>query len=161
MRQRFRWSFGILQAIFKHRGAISKHAPWACSHCPISLSSDTSAMVSPLIDLMFFRWGLHYFVDKALSSRALRLTASTSCSASSALPAHRLRRIRPRFAPGAEASGQQRRCLATGPHLDSTLYLHDTLFCRAVQAVKRAIDGKPSTGISSDRTAKMSKATES
>src|ERR1700729_2173755 len=25
MRQRFRWSFGILQAVFKHRGAITKH----------------------------------------------------------------------------------------------------------------------------------------
>ena len=24
MRQRFRWSFGILQAIFKHRGAIAQ-----------------------------------------------------------------------------------------------------------------------------------------
>ena len=39
MRQRFRWSFGILQAIFKHRGAIGDTARWACLRCPTFSSS--------------------------------------------------------------------------------------------------------------------------
>ena len=65
MRQRFRWSFGILQAIFKHKGAISKHRAMGLFALPnILIFQILLPLVSPLIDLMFVFGVIHYFVDK-------------------------------------------------------------------------------------------------
>ena len=35
-RQRFRWSFGILQAIFKHKPPSATAWRWVCLRCPTS-----------------------------------------------------------------------------------------------------------------------------
>jgi cellulose synthase/poly-beta-1,6-N-acetylglucosamine synthase-like glycosyltransferase/peptidoglycan/xylan/chitin deacetylase (PgdA/CDA1 family)/spore germination protein YaaH len=65
MRQRFRWSFGILQAIFKHRGAISKHRAMGLFALPnILIFQIVLPLLSPLIDLMFVAGIVHYFIDK-------------------------------------------------------------------------------------------------
>ena len=65
MRQRFRWSFGILQAIWKHRGAIAKHRAMGLFALPnILIFQILLPLVSPLIDLMFVAGVFHYFIDR-------------------------------------------------------------------------------------------------
>ena len=65
MRQRFRWSFGILQAVFKHRGAITKHLAMGLFALPnILIFQILLPLVSPLIDLMFFAGVINYLIDK-------------------------------------------------------------------------------------------------
>src|SRR6202044_151468 len=65
IRQRFRWSFGILQAIFKHRGAISKHRAMGLFALPnILIFQILLPLFSPLIDLMFLAGVVRYFIDK-------------------------------------------------------------------------------------------------
>jgi peptidoglycan/xylan/chitin deacetylase (PgdA/CDA1 family)/spore germination protein YaaH len=65
MRQRFRWSFGILQAIFKHRGAIAKRRAMGLFALPNTLIFQILIpLVSPLIDLMFVAGVVNYFYDK-------------------------------------------------------------------------------------------------
>jgi hypothetical protein len=70
MRQRFRWSFGILQAIFKHRGAIAKHRAMGLFALPnILIFQILLPLVSPLIDLMFVAGVVNYLYRQALPSR--------------------------------------------------------------------------------------------
>ncbi len=64
-RQRFRWSFGILQAVFKHRGAITHRRAMGLFALPnIVVFQILLPLVSPLIDLMFVAGVIHYFIDK-------------------------------------------------------------------------------------------------
>jgi cellulose synthase/poly-beta-1,6-N-acetylglucosamine synthase-like glycosyltransferase/peptidoglycan/xylan/chitin deacetylase (PgdA/CDA1 family)/spore germination protein YaaH len=64
-RQRFRWSFGILQAIYKHKAAIRRHRAMGLFALPnILIFQILLPLVSPLIDLMFIFGVLHYFIDK-------------------------------------------------------------------------------------------------
>ena len=84
MRQRFRWSFGILQAVFKHRGAITKHRAMGLFALPnILIFQILLPLVSPLIDLMFVAGVVHYFIDRTSIRRRLRRPASISCWRSS------------------------------------------------------------------------------
>src|ERR1700761_3828612 len=65
MRQRFRWSFGILQAVFKHRGAITKHVAMGLFALPnILIFQILLPLVSPLIDLMFVSSFLKFLYDR-------------------------------------------------------------------------------------------------
>jgi cellulose synthase/poly-beta-1,6-N-acetylglucosamine synthase-like glycosyltransferase/peptidoglycan/xylan/chitin deacetylase (PgdA/CDA1 family)/spore germination protein YaaH len=64
-RQRFRWSFGILQAVFKHRGAILRRRAMGLFALPnILIFQILLPLVSPLIDLAFVVGIVHYFIDK-------------------------------------------------------------------------------------------------
>ena len=64
-RQRFRWSFGILQAVFKHRGAIVHRRAMGLFALPnILVFQILLPLVSPLIDFMFVAGIIHYFIDK-------------------------------------------------------------------------------------------------
>ena len=54
MRQRFRWSFGILQAVVKHRGAFARKGTLGWVALPnIMIFQILLPVVSPFIDLMF------------------------------------------------------------------------------------------------------------
>ena len=54
MRQRFRWSFGILQAVFKHRGGGERIAAMGFFALPnILIFQILLPLVSPFIDIMF------------------------------------------------------------------------------------------------------------
>ena len=65
MRQRFRWSFGILQAVVKHRGAFLRHRAMGLFALPnMIVFQIILPLFSPFIDLMFFAGVLHYFVDR-------------------------------------------------------------------------------------------------
>ena len=65
MRQRFRWSFGILQAVYKHRGVFARKGALGFVALPnIVIFQILLPLVSPLIDIMFAVGAIWYFVQK-------------------------------------------------------------------------------------------------
>ncbi len=65
MRQRFRWSFGILQAVYKHRSAFARNGVLGWIALPnIIIFQILLPLVSPLIDIMFAVGTIWYFIQK-------------------------------------------------------------------------------------------------
>jgi cellulose synthase/poly-beta-1,6-N-acetylglucosamine synthase-like glycosyltransferase len=65
MRQRFRWSFGILQAVYKHSGVFARKGALGFVALPnIVIFQILLPLVSPLIDIMFVVGTIWYFVQK-------------------------------------------------------------------------------------------------
>jgi len=65
MRQRFRWSFGILQSVWKHRAAFARKGVLGWVALPnIVIFQILLPLVSPFIDLMFVLGAANYFVQK-------------------------------------------------------------------------------------------------
>jgi cellulose synthase/poly-beta-1,6-N-acetylglucosamine synthase-like glycosyltransferase/spore germination protein YaaH/peptidoglycan/xylan/chitin deacetylase (PgdA/CDA1 family) len=65
MRQRFRWSFGILQAVFKHRGVVARKGALGWVALPnIFIFQILLPLVSPLIDIMFVVGTIWYYIQK-------------------------------------------------------------------------------------------------
>jgi cellulose synthase/poly-beta-1,6-N-acetylglucosamine synthase-like glycosyltransferase len=65
MRQRFRWSFGILQAIYKHRAVFARKGVLGWIALPnILVFQMLLPLVSPFIDVMFIVGVGWYFVQK-------------------------------------------------------------------------------------------------
>jgi peptidoglycan-N-acetylglucosamine deacetylase len=65
VRQRFRWSFGILQAVWKHRRAFARKGALGWVALPnIVIFQIILPIVSPLIDLMFAIGTVWYFLQK-------------------------------------------------------------------------------------------------
>ena len=65
MRQRFRWSFGTLQAVWKHRAAFVRNKAMGLFALPnILIFQMLLPLVSPFIDLMFVYGIVHYFIDR-------------------------------------------------------------------------------------------------
>jgi peptidoglycan-N-acetylglucosamine deacetylase len=65
MRQRFRWSFGILQAVYKHRGVFARKGALGWVALPnILIFQILLPLVSPFIDIMFLVGAAWYFIQK-------------------------------------------------------------------------------------------------
>jgi cellulose synthase/poly-beta-1,6-N-acetylglucosamine synthase-like glycosyltransferase/peptidoglycan/xylan/chitin deacetylase (PgdA/CDA1 family) len=65
MRQRFRWSFGIMQAVWKHRSAVRQKGALGRVAIPnMVIFQILLPLVSPFIDIMFVVGAITYFVDK-------------------------------------------------------------------------------------------------
>jgi cellulose synthase/poly-beta-1,6-N-acetylglucosamine synthase-like glycosyltransferase len=65
MRQRFRWSFGILQAVYKHRAAFARKGVLGWVALPnIIVFQILLPLVSPFIDIMFLVGAIWYVVQK-------------------------------------------------------------------------------------------------
>jgi peptidoglycan-N-acetylglucosamine deacetylase len=65
MRQRFRWSFGILQAVYKHRGVFARKGALGWVALPnIVIFQILLPLVSPFIDIMFVVGTIWYFIQK-------------------------------------------------------------------------------------------------
>jgi cellulose synthase/poly-beta-1,6-N-acetylglucosamine synthase-like glycosyltransferase/peptidoglycan/xylan/chitin deacetylase (PgdA/CDA1 family)/spore germination protein YaaH len=63
MRQRFRWSFGILQAVWKHRSAFARKGALGYVALPnIVIFQILLPLVSPFIDIMFVVGSLKYLI---------------------------------------------------------------------------------------------------
>ena len=63
MRQRFRWSFGILQAVWKHRSAFARKGALGYVALPnIVIFQILLPLVSPFIDIMFVYGALKYLI---------------------------------------------------------------------------------------------------
>jgi peptidoglycan-N-acetylglucosamine deacetylase len=162
IRQRFRWSFGILQAIWKHRGAISKHRAMGLFALPnILIFQIVLPLVSPLIDLMFVAGILNYFYDKHFHPE------SASADSFYKLLGFFLAFLIVDFAASALAFTLERKHPASKGdgwllfHIWIQRFTYRQLFSVVLfKTVKRAIDGKPFSWDKLERTAKMSKATE-
>jgi cellulose synthase/poly-beta-1,6-N-acetylglucosamine synthase-like glycosyltransferase/peptidoglycan/xylan/chitin deacetylase (PgdA/CDA1 family)/spore germination protein YaaH len=162
MRQRFRWSFGILQAIYKHKGAISKRRAMGLFALPnILIFQILLPLVSPLIDLMFVAGVIHYLVDKHFHPE----TASTDSFYK--LLAFFLAFLVIDFAASALAFALERKHPASKGdgwllfHIWIQRFTYRQLFSVVLfRTVKRAIDGKPFSWDKLERTAQMSKTTE-
>jgi cellulose synthase/poly-beta-1,6-N-acetylglucosamine synthase-like glycosyltransferase/spore germination protein YaaH/peptidoglycan/xylan/chitin deacetylase (PgdA/CDA1 family) len=65
MRQRFRWSFGILQSVWKHRSAFTRKGVLGWVALPnIIIFQILLPLVSPFIDLMFAVGTVWYYLQK-------------------------------------------------------------------------------------------------
>jgi cellulose synthase/poly-beta-1,6-N-acetylglucosamine synthase-like glycosyltransferase/spore germination protein YaaH/peptidoglycan/xylan/chitin deacetylase (PgdA/CDA1 family) len=65
MRQRFRWSFGIMQAVWKHRAAVKQKGALGWAAIPnMVIFQILLPLVSPFIDIMFVVGAVTYFIDK-------------------------------------------------------------------------------------------------
>ena len=135
MRQRFRWSFGTLQAVYKHQAAFLKNRAMGLFALPnILVFQILLPLVSPFIDLMFVAGVVHYLLDRHFHPEAanaanfeklltfflafLIIDFVTSALAFSLERRHR---------------GQQGRRLAALPYLAAAFCLSPTLFAGAVQ----------------------------
>ena len=162
MRQRFRWSFGILQAIFKHRGAIAKHRAMGLFALPnILIFQIMLPLVSPFIDLMFVFGVIHYFIDKHFHPE----TASTDSFYK--LLGFFMTFLLIDFAASALAFTLERRHPASKGdgwllfHIWIQRFTYRQVFSVVLfKTVKRAIDGKSFSWDKLERTATMSKSTE-
>ena len=162
MRQRFRWSFGILQAIFKHRGAIAKHRAMGLFALPnILIFQILLPLVSPFIDLMFVFGVIHYFLDKHFHPE----TASTASFYK--LLTFFLAFLVIDFTASALAFMLERKHPASKGdgwllfHIWIQRFTYRQVFSVVLfKTLKRAIDGKPFAWDKLERTAQMSAATE-
>jgi cellulose synthase/poly-beta-1,6-N-acetylglucosamine synthase-like glycosyltransferase len=65
MRQRFRWSFGIMQAVWKHKDALKQRGALGWVALPnVIIFQILLPLVSPFIDIMFVVGAITYFVNK-------------------------------------------------------------------------------------------------
>jgi cellulose synthase/poly-beta-1,6-N-acetylglucosamine synthase-like glycosyltransferase/peptidoglycan/xylan/chitin deacetylase (PgdA/CDA1 family)/spore germination protein YaaH len=162
MRQRFRWSFGILQAIFKHRGAIQKHRAMGLFALPnILIFQIMLPLVSPLIDFMFVAGVFHYFIDKHFHPE------TTSTASFYKLIAFFAAFLLIDFIASTLAFALERKHPASKGdgwllfHIWIQRFSYRQVFSVVLfKTVKRAIDGKPFSWDKLERTAKMSEATE-
>jgi cellulose synthase/poly-beta-1,6-N-acetylglucosamine synthase-like glycosyltransferase/peptidoglycan/xylan/chitin deacetylase (PgdA/CDA1 family) len=162
MRQRFRWSFGILQAIWKHRAAFVRNKAMGLFALPnILIFQMLLPLVSPFIDLMFLAGVIHYFVDRHYHPEAASMASFEK------LLAYFGAFLLIDFITSTIAFSLERRHPANKG--DAWLLFHIWLQRFAYRQVfsivlfktlKRAIDGKPFNWDKLERTAKMSKQTE-
>jgi cellulose synthase/poly-beta-1,6-N-acetylglucosamine synthase-like glycosyltransferase/peptidoglycan/xylan/chitin deacetylase (PgdA/CDA1 family)/spore germination protein YaaH len=162
MRQRFRWSFGTLQAVWKHRAAFVSNKAMGLFALPnILVFQMFLPLVSPFIDLMFL-WGIvTYFIDLHYHPEA------ASAASFEKLLVYFLGFLLIDFVTSSIAFSLERHHPANKG--DGWLLFHIWLQRFAYRQVfsivlfktlKRAIDGKPFNWDKIERTAKMSKATE-
>jgi cellulose synthase/poly-beta-1,6-N-acetylglucosamine synthase-like glycosyltransferase/peptidoglycan/xylan/chitin deacetylase (PgdA/CDA1 family) len=65
MRQRFRWSFGIMQSVWKHRAAVKQKGALGWVAIPnMVIFQILLPLVSPFIDIMFAVGAATYFINK-------------------------------------------------------------------------------------------------
>ena len=162
MRQRFRWSFGILQAIFKHRGAIQKHRAMGLFALPnILIFQIMLPLVSPFIDLMFVAGLIHYFINKHFHPD------STPTDNLFKLLGFFMAFLLIDFTASALAFALERRNPASRGdwwllvHIWIQRFTYRQVFSLVLfRTVKRAVDGKPFAWDKLERTATMSKQTD-
>ena len=162
MRQRFRWSFGTLQAIWKHRSAFVRNKAMGLFALPnILIFQMLLPLVSPFIDLLFLSGIVNYFMNRYFHPEA------ASAANFEKLLVYFVGFLLIDFATSSVAFSLERRHPANKG--DGWLLFHIWLQRFAYRQVfsivlfktlKRAIDGKPFAWDKLERTAKMSKATE-
>ncbi|MEI9969108.1 MAG: glycosyltransferase [Terracidiphilus sp.] len=162
MRQRFRWSFGTLQAIWKHRAAFVRNKAMGLFALPnILVFQMFLPLVSPFIDVMFLAGVINFLVDRHYHPEA------ASAASFEKLVLYFLGFLIIDFVTSSIAFSLERRHPANKG--DGWLLFHIWLQRFAYRQVfsivlfktlKRAIDGKPFNWDKIERTAQMSKNTE-
>ena len=162
MRQRFRWSFGTLQAIWKHRAAFARNKAMGYFALPnILIFQMLLPMVSPFIDLMFVTGIVHYFLDRHYHPEAASMASFEK------LLAYFGAFLLIDFLTSSVAFSLERRHPANKGdgwllfHIWLQRFAYRQVFSIVLfKTVKRAIDGKPFNWDKLERTAKMSSATD-
>ena len=162
MRQRFRWSFGILQAVWKHRMAFVRNKAMGLFALPnILIFQMLLPLVSPFIDLMFAAGVIHFLVDRHYHPEA------ASAASFMKLLAYFLTFLLIDFVTSAVAFSLERRHPANKGdgwllfHIWLQRFAYRQVFSIVLfKTVIRAIDGKPFNWDKLERTAQMSRATE-
>jgi cellulose synthase/poly-beta-1,6-N-acetylglucosamine synthase-like glycosyltransferase/peptidoglycan/xylan/chitin deacetylase (PgdA/CDA1 family)/spore germination protein YaaH len=162
MRQRFRWSFGTLQAVWKHRAAFVRNKAMGLFALPnILIFQMLLPLVSPFIDMMFVYGILHYFIDLHYHPEA------ASAANFEKLLVYFLAFLLIDFVTSSVAFSLERPHPANKGdrwllfHIWLQRFSYRQLFSIVLfKTVKRAIDGKPFNWDKLERTAKMSKHTE-
>jgi cellulose synthase/poly-beta-1,6-N-acetylglucosamine synthase-like glycosyltransferase len=162
MRQRFRWSFGILQAVWKHRLAFVRNKAMGLFALPnILIFQMLLPLVSPFIDMMFL-WGIiNYFMDRHFHPE------TASAADFDKLLLYFLGFLVIDFITSSIAFSLERRHPANKGdgwllfHIWLQRFAYRQVFSIVLfKTVKRAIDGKPFNWDKLERTAKMSKSTD-
>ncbi|HYL93149.1 MAG TPA: glycosyltransferase, partial [Alphaproteobacteria bacterium] len=158
MRQRFRWSFGILQATWKHGGAIGKRSRLGWIALPnIIVFQILLPLVSPLIDIMFFIGTIQFLLERYFHPE------SSDTSSFTRLALFFVIFLVVDFVTSALAFVLERR--ESKQEEDATLLLHlwiqrfsyrQIFSAVLLKTVKRAMDGKPFAWDKLERTAKVS-----
>jgi cellulose synthase/poly-beta-1,6-N-acetylglucosamine synthase-like glycosyltransferase/peptidoglycan/xylan/chitin deacetylase (PgdA/CDA1 family)/spore germination protein YaaH len=162
MRQRFRWSFGTLQAVWKHRSAFVRNKAMGLFALPnILIFQMLLPLVSPFIDLMFVFGVINFFVNRYYHPEA------SSAAGLEKLVVYFLGFLLIDFITSSAAFSLERRHPANKGdgwllfHIWLQRFAYRQLFSIVLfKTLKRAIDGKPFNWDKIERTAKMSKATE-
>ena len=114
MRQRFRWSFGIMQAVWKHKAAVKRKGALGWVALPnMVIFQVLLPLVSPFIDVMFVVGTISYFIDKYRHPESNPET-STNWWSTCAIHGHRLHRLNHRLCAGTPATGRKRDFLLLG-----------------------------------------------
>ncbi|HKF21885.1 MAG TPA: glycosyltransferase [Candidatus Angelobacter sp.] len=159
MRQRFRWSFGILQAVWKHGAAIRRRSRLGWIALPnIIIFQIFLPLLSPSIDLMFLFGTLQYLAkryfhpESADPSSFQRLLFFFVLFLAIDFVASALAFMLERREPG---QGEDAQLLL---HLWLQRFSYRQLFSAVlVKTIKRAIDGKPFAWDKLERTAEVAK----
>jgi cellulose synthase/poly-beta-1,6-N-acetylglucosamine synthase-like glycosyltransferase/peptidoglycan/xylan/chitin deacetylase (PgdA/CDA1 family)/spore germination protein YaaH len=161
-RQRFRWSFGILQAVYKHKAAIRNRRAMGLFALPnIVVFQIMMPLVSPLIDLMFVAGVVHYFIDRHFhpettsTSDFFKLLAFFAAFLLIDFAASGLAFLLERKHPASKGDGWLLF------HIWIQRFTYRQLFSWVLfRTVKRAIDGKSFSWDKLERTGQMTKSTE-
>ena len=162
MRQRFRWSFGTLQAVWKHRAAFVRNKAMGLFALPnIVIFQMLLPLVSPFIDLMFLIGIGQFLVDRYYHPEA------ASTASFEKLLAYFLSFMVIDFVTSAVAFSLERKHPANKGdgwllfHIWLQRFAYRQVFSVVLfKTVKRAIDGRPFNWDKIARTAKMSRQTE-
>jgi cellulose synthase/poly-beta-1,6-N-acetylglucosamine synthase-like glycosyltransferase len=162
MRQRFRWSFGILQAVFKHKRAFQTNPAMGLFALPnILIFQMLLPLVSPFIDLMFVAGVGHYLVDRHFHPEA------ASAANFEKLLTYFLAFLVIDFITSSLAFALEPRHAANKGdwlllfHIWLQRFAYRQVFSLVLlKTMKRAIDGRPFSWDKLERTAKMSKQTD-
>jgi peptidoglycan-N-acetylglucosamine deacetylase len=162
MRQRFRWSFGTLQAVWKHRLAFVRNKAMGLFALPnILIFQMFLPLVSPFIDMMFVAGVVNYLVNLHYHPEA------ASAASFEKLVVYFLGFLLIDFVTSTAAFSLERRHPANKGdgwllfHIWLQRFAYRQLFSVVLfKTLKRAIDGKPFNWDKLQRTAKMSKHTD-
>lgn len=162
MRQRFRWSFGTLQAVFKHKAAFTKNKAMGFFALPnIVIFQMLLPLVSPFIDLMFVAGFVHYILDRHFHPE------TASAANFEKLLTYFLTFLVIDFVTSTLAFSLERRHPANKGdgwllfHIWLQRFAYRQVFSLVLfKTIKRAIDGRPFNWDKLERTAKMSRQTE-
>jgi len=162
MRQRFRWSFGTLQAVWKHRAAFIRNKAMGLFALPnIVIFQMILPLVSPFIDIMFVAGVMNYFADRYYHPE------SASISSLEKLVIYFLAFLLIDFFTSSVAFSLERRhpaCKGDGWllfHIWLQRFAYRQVFSLVLaKTLLRALDGKPFNWDKLERTARMSKTTD-
>ncbi|HZZ41048.1 MAG TPA: glycosyltransferase [Acidobacteriaceae bacterium] len=162
MRQRFRWSFGILQAVFKHRAAARTNRAMGFFALPnILVFQILLPLVSPFIDIMFAAGVIQYLIDLHYHPE------TTSAASFDKLVVYFLAFLVIDFVTSVLAFSLEPRHPANKgdiwllPHIWLQRFSYRQLFSIVLfRTLKRAVEGRPFNWEKVERTARMSRQTE-